>query len=261
MTCPRTVEAGAYVLGSLPPAQRLDYHEHLAGCAHCRDQIAEFAALPGLLGRLDLGGATDLGATEFAATDHAAGNHAAGNHAAIDLGAADLDAQSIPPRSLLPGVLARLREQRRRQRARQVLAAAVVLVLALAGVGTARWRSAGGKPTSSPSVAVTLTPMRPVAGAGPVQAGIALVPEGGGTRVAMHCVYEAAGYPSESPWRLSLLVYPKGGGAPGAAVASWTAAPGTDFVVTGRTPLPVDQIDRVVLSLGDGTPLLIYPVT
>ena len=43
---------GAYVLGALDPADRSRVDAHLAGCADCRDELASFAALPGLLGRV-----------------------------------------------------------------------------------------------------------------------------------------------------------------------------------------------------------------
>jgi hypothetical protein len=43
---------GAYVLGALDPADRSLVEAHLAGCPDCRDELASFAALPGLLGRV-----------------------------------------------------------------------------------------------------------------------------------------------------------------------------------------------------------------
>lgn len=43
---------GAYVLGALDPADRSPVEAHLAGCPDCRDELASFAALPGLLGRV-----------------------------------------------------------------------------------------------------------------------------------------------------------------------------------------------------------------
>ena len=43
---------GAYVLGARDPADRSRVDAHLAGCPDCRDELASFAALPGLLGRM-----------------------------------------------------------------------------------------------------------------------------------------------------------------------------------------------------------------
>jgi anti-sigma factor RsiW len=42
---------GAYVLGALEPAERGRVDAHLAECDSCRDELASFAALPGLLSR------------------------------------------------------------------------------------------------------------------------------------------------------------------------------------------------------------------
>jgi len=41
-------------LGSLGPGERRDVEAHLVGCAPCRDELASYAALPGLLSRLEL---------------------------------------------------------------------------------------------------------------------------------------------------------------------------------------------------------------
>ena len=43
---------GAYVLGALDPADRSRVDAHLSSCPDCRDELASFAALPGLLGRV-----------------------------------------------------------------------------------------------------------------------------------------------------------------------------------------------------------------
>jgi putative zinc finger protein len=49
-----TVALGAYVIGSLEPAERADLEAHLAMCPACRDELAELAPLPGLLSRLSV---------------------------------------------------------------------------------------------------------------------------------------------------------------------------------------------------------------
>jgi hypothetical protein len=53
MRCMHSIEAGAYVLGALAPADRSGYQRHLAGCDVCREEVADLAGLPGLLSRLD----------------------------------------------------------------------------------------------------------------------------------------------------------------------------------------------------------------
>jgi anti-sigma factor RsiW len=46
------LELGVYVLGAIGAADRSAVESHLAGCADCRNELAELAALPGLLGRV-----------------------------------------------------------------------------------------------------------------------------------------------------------------------------------------------------------------
>lgn len=53
------VALGAYVLGALDPSERAELEGHLAECPRCREELAEFAGLPGLLGLLT---AADLAA-------------------------------------------------------------------------------------------------------------------------------------------------------------------------------------------------------
>jgi len=50
----------AYVLGSLSPAERLEFETHLEGCGRCRASVAELSGLPGLLARLDADRAFEL---------------------------------------------------------------------------------------------------------------------------------------------------------------------------------------------------------
>lgn len=48
------ISLGAYVLGALDPAERGRVDAHLADCDSCRDELASFAALPGLLSRASI---------------------------------------------------------------------------------------------------------------------------------------------------------------------------------------------------------------
>ncbi|GAY12787.1 anti-sigma factor [Pseudonocardia sp. N23] len=105
---PMRLELGAYLLGSLAPAERSAVDRHLATCADCRAELASLAPLPGLLGRL--------------APDEARNGLAA------------------PSPELLQRTLRVVGEQRRRERRTvrrwQVLTAAAA-VAALAGLGVA----------------------------------------------------------------------------------------------------------------------------
>ncbi|MGI8699698.1 MAG: anti-sigma factor family protein [Nocardioidaceae bacterium] len=96
----------SYVFGAPAPEERRELDAHLAGCPGCRDELASYAGLPGLLSRLEL-------------------TEAAG-------------ATLLPPSSLRPSVLAVV-ESERASRTRQVTrwrlaAAAAAAAAALAGV-------------------------------------------------------------------------------------------------------------------------------
>ncbi|HMA45862.1 MAG TPA: zf-HC2 domain-containing protein, partial [Frankiaceae bacterium] len=49
---PQRLEVGAYLLGGLEPRERAAFETHLAGCDVCREEVADLAGLPALLGRL-----------------------------------------------------------------------------------------------------------------------------------------------------------------------------------------------------------------
>ncbi|WP_433264127.1 anti-sigma factor family protein [Actinosynnema sp. CS-041913] len=54
MSCIQTVALGAYLLGSLDPAERSAFERHLRGCAICRREMLRLAPLPGLLSQVRL---------------------------------------------------------------------------------------------------------------------------------------------------------------------------------------------------------------
>lgn len=107
-SCTRTVDVGAYVLGSLEPAERATVEAHLPTCAACSAELTELAGLPGLLSRLTLGEA--------------------------------VQSADPAPASVLDGILAQIR---RRHRRRQIavtgvaaaVAAAVAVIVFGAGLG------------------------------------------------------------------------------------------------------------------------------
>jgi len=103
---------GAYVLGALEPAERADVESHLAGCAECRDELAELAGLPGLLGRIDL---------------------------------AEAIAPPTAPPAMLDRLLAATREDRRTARRWRIVAAAAAIVVASgAAAGVTAQLTSGG---------------------------------------------------------------------------------------------------------------------
>ncbi len=54
MSCAHTVALGAYLLGSLDPAERSSFERHVHGCPVCRREMVRLAPLPGLLGQVRL---------------------------------------------------------------------------------------------------------------------------------------------------------------------------------------------------------------
>lgn len=113
---------GAYLIGSLAPAERAAVERHLARCAECRAELTTLAPLPGLLGRLSPDEARSRALTP-----------------APDLLARTLDT-----------VRARRRAERRRL-LRWRLAAAAAAAVAVVAAGTSLWPSG---PPAAPLVAV-----------------------------------------------------------------------------------------------------------
>jgi hypothetical protein len=101
MTCS---DAGAYVLGALPAADRREFEAHVESCPECRRQVSELAGLPGLLSRVT---------------------------------PADLADPPETPATLLPSLLSAVRRERRLRVLRGLVAAAAVLAV-LGGVGIVR---------------------------------------------------------------------------------------------------------------------------
>jgi hypothetical protein len=239
-TCPKLVESGVYVLGALPPGQRLDYERHLATCAECRAEVGDLAVLPGLLGRLD--------ADSVAA----------------------LDTAEPAPANVLPIALGRVRKQRRMRRltaaAAALAAAAVTAFVAFLLPNTGAGPVVGG-PTPSASVPVSQPPtptmvfhaMTPVGGEDRLAAEVAFTPTNGGTRLDVTCRYLGTRPPNfqgPSP-RFSLFLISRNG-APAQQIATWTALPGDNVSVPGMSWWKMSNIARVELRGADGTILLRY---
>ncbi|MCW3818349.1 zf-HC2 domain-containing protein [Micromonospora sp. DR5-3] len=222
--CEFAHDDGAYVLGALAPAERAAYERHLAGCAACREAVAEIAVLPGLLGRLD-----PAGLEQFL--------------------------PSASEASRVPALLDAAREQRRRERFRSrrryaltALAAAALAVLAGVGATLAR-------PAAPSAPQVTLTAMRPVDGPVPLHAEVGLTDKKWGTEVTLRCGYDQRTGHREA-YTFRLVAH----GPDGATeqVATWLAAPGDDLRMTGATHFTHGELVRLELLRADGTPVLAY---
>lgn len=141
MTCPdAATDLGAYVLGALEPGERRRVEEHLERCSSCAAELAEFAALPGLLDRVD---PADLTPAAVAPSPELF---------------ARMSAAATPP--------ARART-RARTRALVLVAAAVLAVL---GIGVTVWATGSADQT----VTATAGAVRAEVTASPVDDGSAL---------------------------------------------------------------------------------------
>jgi hypothetical protein len=235
--CAYALDSGVYVLGALSPAELEIFERHLRTCAHCRQEVAELAVLPDLLGQVD-------SATAKAITRE----------------------PTAPPRSAEPTpVLERTRPRRpatydvlrpygrARGRTRSVVplvAACLAIALGIAvaaGIGIGRFVGEDSPARSG------LVAMSPVADAVPVSAELAVRPRaGGGSTVVMSCRYTATG---GVRWTLSLFVVSRSGTAQ--EVGRWTADRGDQLQMTVDTPLSPGDIDRLEVRSAAGAPLLV----
>lgn len=228
MSCERHVDAGVYVLGALAPAERSEYESHLDECEDCRDEVAELAVLPGLLGRLDAEQAASVGDPVKA------------------------------PAALLDRVVnsARKEQERTRRRRRWQTAGAALAAACLAlliGLGVGRLVEPAHAPTAPPVVAA----MQPAQPDLPLSAVLSYVPARGGTDITMLCTYRGTGGGYGSAWQVTLVVVPKGS-TTAQTVNSWPVSPGETASFPAHTALPPDKIGAVELRDASGQPLLTY---
>ncbi len=243
MTCQFSHLDGAYVLGSLAPAERLEFEAHLPGCAECSRGVRELAGLPGLLAQVDV----------------------------ADLEVPTPDAPL--PQTLLPALVREVRgEQRRRSVLTAAVAAAVaaVFVSALA-IGGAFDRSTPTTSAATPVATPTASRTAPVAeamlpvGAGPVQAAVALTGVAWGTKLDLTCSYAKGGSGDDGGYTgpaaakaYALVVHTREGREE--QVATWKALPGKTMRLTGATATGRTDITTVEVRTDDGRVVLTLPV-
>lgn len=217
MTDPFLHDDGAYVLGTLPPAERAAFEEHLLTCADCAARVREISGLPALLGQLT---EADL----------------------LGLGAED-----PVPDTLLPRLLKAADARRSRVRvlvgglAATAAACAAALVVIL-------WPSSGSHPQPATQA------MHAVVAGVPVHATVQLVSRSWGTDVVMHCSYASEGNAGEVRVPYVLVVYSRGGTQQ--RIGSWTLGPGETETFHSPTSLPSGQIDKLVLERSGDRPVL-----
>ncbi|HEX7743720.1 MAG TPA: zf-HC2 domain-containing protein [Micromonosporaceae bacterium] len=243
--CPHAYDDGAYVLGALLPSEGAAFERHLVGCSSCRDAVAEVAAVPVQLGRLD--------AAEVA--------KATGEPAPVS---------RVP--ALIDAVAEARHRARRVGRWRSALAAAAAAGVALAAGLAVDWsRPESARPfaAATPSVTAPTAPasataapaamaaMEPVRPAVPVRAEVGLRGTAWGTQVFLHCRYPGGARYSD-PYEFRLVV--RGPNRATEQIGSWSAGPGDDVRLTGFTRFPAARLDRIELVGPSGAALLAYDV-
>jgi hypothetical protein len=225
---------GAYVLGALDPADRSRVDAHLAGCADCRDELASFAALPGLLGRVSR---------------------------------AEVETEPIDPGpQLLERLLGAAAAERRHDRRRRLLTlvAAAVIVLAAIGVSVGvgvthdRHPVTSAAPVVPPGTSQTFTATDPTTG---VQATITEWTKGWGASVEVSVV----GVTEDLAGPSCQLVAVGPGGKTDVA-ASWSApaagyAGPSKVTASGSTAMATKDISAFKVVGSDGTTLVSVPAS
>lgn len=145
------LDEASYVLGSLSPAERQTYEQHLAGCSKCQSSVTRLAGLPGLLATMS---------------------------------PADVGTQSVPvPGTLLPRLLTtESRERRRRRVLWSAVAAAAAAVVGLIITLVAR-----PAPSAQQALPASVA-MKPLV-SGPMAVSLQLTDKQWGTSVVVNCVY------------------------------------------------------------------------
>jgi Putative zinc-finger len=224
--CPYELWDGAYVLGSLSPAERREFEAHLDGCSTCSRAVRDLAGLPGLLGR--------IGPDVFE----------------------DAEQSEPVPETLMPRLSRAVRrEQRRRTWVASGIAAAAAVAITVGGVVVFDRPS---HTTDAGQSSVATPPSRPMTSVSddPMTASLAMTPVAWGTRMVVTCHYPR---PSGTTGglmrgRYMLVVHTTDGRREQAA--SWRSIPGQVMELPGSTSASLSQISRVDVTWPDGTPVL-----
>jgi anti-sigma factor RsiW len=231
VSCEYADRDGAYVLGALAPAERLEFEEHLAGCAACARSVRELAGLPGLLSRVD--------------------------RAVVE----EPFGEEPVPDTVLPALLGAVHRTRRRRTL--VTTGAVAATVAVAVLGLALSRSGDGAespvaegPASSalpsPSAGRAMVPV----GDAPVRARLALASVAWGTRLDLSCTYEPESHRYELPQTASYALFVVTREGRTEQVGTWRSAEGRTMHVTAATSAPRRDIASVEVRTSDGHPVL-----
>ena len=231
MSCDFSLDDGAYVLGTLSPAERLAFKRHLPTCSGVHPAVAELAELPGLLGRVDpevLAGPPD---------------------------------EAAP--TLLPGLVREVRRLRRRRLlATGGLAAAAAAVVVAVPLGITQLGDDPAPPaepgSSASSAPVVAQQMEPV-GEVPVQATVSLEQVTWGTRLGLSCTYDPAWVDQELPPEADYVLVVRTRSGDLERVGSWRAVDGRAMEITAATAATPADLRSVQVRTTDGRVVLRLP--
>lgn len=233
MTCRFAHDDAAYVLGALPPSERLAFERHLPGCEECTDAVRQLAGLPGLLGRIDptvLEEAPDRG--------------------------------PVPeplPETLLPALTRELhRSRRRRARTGAAVAAAAAVVagvLVVTGLPDGPEPTRDAPPAAQPDPVPVARPMRPV-GDSPVRARLTLEDVTWGTRLGLTCTYDADSVDFDLPPEVDYWLVVRTREGRTEQVGSWRSVDDLTMTLAAGTATDRADIDSVEVRAPGGRVVL-----
>ena len=228
--CALSHSDAAYVLGSLSPADRLEFERHLPGCESCRRSVADLAGLPGLLGRVP-----------------------------VEQVEAPAPLEPLPA-TVLPALVAVVRREQRRKAVLVTLGAAAAIVVVALGVGALQaarddGRVPGPAPTSASPTVAPAQPMDVVHDYG-MKADVSLTPVGWGTKVLLTCSYPApeGDYGDGHAYEYRFVAFSGDGRSD--KVMTWKAVPGKTMSLSGSTAAVLDDITRVEVQSEHGRTIL-----
>lgn len=222
---------GAYVLGSLAPAERLEFEQHLAGCPECARAVRELAGLPGLLSRVE--------------------------PEVLEEGPAE---EQLPD-TLLPALAREVRRSRWRRGLVTAGAAAAVVTLVVLPLGVTGVLDTndGGAGTTSAGPTHVVERMRPVGGDVPVRATLAFEQVAWGTRLELTCTYDPEWVEYHLPSTVPYALVVRTSDGRTEQVGTWRSESGRTMRLTAGTAASRNDIASVEVRTLDGRTVLKLP--